>query len=85
MTDASNTAFGAVLQQYIDGQWQPISFFYKKLQPAETRYSTFDQELYAVYQALQIFLERCTFHVITDHKTLTFPFQARPNRYTPRE
>lgn len=24
MTDASNTAVGAVLQQYIDGQWQPI-------------------------------------------------------------
>ena len=31
MTDASNTAVRAVLQQYIDGQLQPISFFSKKL------------------------------------------------------
>ena len=26
MTDASNSAIGAVLQQYVNGQWQPISF-----------------------------------------------------------
>ena len=46
MTDASNIAVGAVLQQYIDGQRQPIS---KNLQPTETPSSTFDQELLAVY------------------------------------
>lgn len=45
MTDASDSAVGAVLQQYVDGQWQSIS---KKLQPAETRYSAFDRELLAI-------------------------------------
>ena len=88
MTDASNTAVGAVLQQYIDRQWQPISFFSKKLQPAETRYSTFDQELLAVYLAIKhfrYFLEGRTFHILTDHKPLIFAFQARQDRYTPRQ
>lgn len=45
MTDASDSAVGAVLQQYVDGQWQSIP---KKLQPAETRYSAFDRELLAI-------------------------------------
>ena len=39
-TDASDTAVGAVLQQRVDDQWRPISYFSKKLKPAETRYST---------------------------------------------
>ena len=78
MTDTSNTA---VLQQYINRQWQPISFFSKKLQPAETRYSTFYRELLAIYLAI---LEGCTFHVVTDHKPLTFAFQARPDHHQRR-
>ena len=49
MTDASDTTVGAILQQYIDGSWHPISFFSRKMEPAETRYSTFDKELLAVY------------------------------------
>ncbi|KAA3676559.1 uncharacterized protein DEA37_0005414 [Paragonimus westermani] len=40
-TDASQSAVGAVLQQNVDGEIQPLSFFSRKLQPAQTRYSTF--------------------------------------------
>ena len=79
MTDASNTAVGAVLQQFADGLWQPISFFSKKLSPAETRYSTYDRELLAVYLALKhfrYFLEGRSFHVMTDHKPLTYSFSV---------
>ena len=47
--DTSDFAVGGVLQQYIDNVWQPLSFFSKKLNPAETRYSAFDRELLAVY------------------------------------
>ena len=36
MTDASNVAVGAVLQQFIDNHWCPIAFFSTKLKPAET-------------------------------------------------
>ena len=53
MTDASDTAVGAVLQQYINGIWRPICFFSRKMTPAETRYSTFDRELLAVYLAIK--------------------------------
>ena len=55
MTDASDTAVGAVLQQEIDNHWHPIAFFSKKLTPAETRYSTFDRELLAIYLAVRHF------------------------------
>ena len=34
-TDASDSAVGAVLQQYVNAQWQPISFLSKKLKPSE--------------------------------------------------
>ena len=51
LTDASGTAVGAVLQQYVDDMWHPVSFS-KKMKPAETCYSTFDRELLAVYLAI---------------------------------
>lgn len=52
MTDASDSTVGGVLQQYVNGQWQPISFFSK---PPETRFSTFDQELLAIYLSIKHF------------------------------
>ena len=53
MTDASDTAVGAVLQQHFNNTWQPIGFFSRMMTPAETRYSTFDRELLAVYLAIK--------------------------------
>ena len=47
MTDASESAVGAVLQQFLDNQCCPIAYFSKALKPSETRYSTFDHELLA--------------------------------------
>ena len=73
--DASDVAVGGVLQQYLKGMWQPLSFFSKKLNPAETRYSAFDRELLAVYATIKHFrhnLEGRNFFVNTDHKMLTF-------------
>ena len=75
MTDVSDIAIGAVLQQYIDNQWQPISYFSHKLSPTECRYSTYDRELLAVYQAIKHFrhfVEGRNFFILTDHKPLTF-------------
>ena len=56
MVDASDTGMGAVLQQHINGEWQPISFFSRKLKPNETHYSTFNHELLAIYLAIKRFL-----------------------------
>ena len=88
MTDASDTAVGAVLQQYVDNTWHPISFFSKKMTPAETRYSAFDRELLAVYLAIRRFrhlLEGRHFHVLTDHKPLTYALNTCSDRHSPRQ
>ena len=88
MTDASNTAVGAVLQQFINNTWRPIAFFSKTLKPQETRYSTFDRELLAVYLAIKHFrhfIEGRQFHVSTDHKPLIFALQSHSDKYTPRQ
>ena len=54
-TDASDNAVGAVLQQFIDGTYNPISFFSRKMDPTKTHSSTFDGELLAVYLAIRHF------------------------------
>ena len=88
MTDASNVAVGAVIQQYINKQWDPIAFISKKLKPAEMRYSTFDRELSAIYLAIKHFrhfIEGRQLHVITDHKLLTFALFTKSSKLTPRQ
>ena len=54
-TDASQYAVGAVLQQMIGNETHTLSFFSRKLQPAQTRYSTFGRELLAIYLAVKHF------------------------------
>ena len=88
MTDASDVAVGAVLQQFTDAMWKPISYFSRTLTPAETRYSTFDRELLAIYLAIRHFrhfIEGRHFHVVTDHKPLIYSLATNSNRYSPRQ
>ena len=54
-TDASNVAVGAVLEQFIEGQWKPISFFSDKFTPVHLTYSAFDRERLAAYLAVRHF------------------------------
>ena len=56
--------------------------------PRETRYSTFNRELLAVYLAVKYFryfVKGRQFHVLTDHKPLVFALQSHSDRYTPRQ
>lgn len=46
--DASKLAIGAVLSQ-----GHPMAFFYENLNEVKLRYSTYDLELYAMFQALK--------------------------------
>ena len=88
MTDASDIAIGAVLQQYLEGKWCPLSYFSRKLSPAEQCYSTFDRELLAVYCAIrhfQHFLEGREFYILTDHKPLTHSLNSKPDCHSPRQ
>ncbi|KAK4472189.1 hypothetical protein MN116_000493 [Schistosoma mekongi] len=88
MTDASDTAVGAVLQQFINGQWEPLSFFSRCLNTSQTRYSTFGRELLAVYLAIKHFrhmLEGFAFAIFTDHKPLKKAFITKHDNYSPTE
>jgi hypothetical protein len=81
-------AVGAVLQQYINHCWCPIAYFSKKIQPAQTRYSTFDRGLLAIYLSIkhfQYFVEGCTFHILTDHKPLTYALATHSDKHSPRQ
>ncbi|BHF77926.1 hypothetical protein SprV_0602103600 [Sparganum proliferum] len=87
-TDASNSAVGAVLHQQVNNRLQALAFFSQRLQPAQTRCSTFFRELLAIYLAICHFrhlLEGRGFSVHTDHKPLTYALKAKSDRYSPRD
>lgn len=88
VTDASDLAIGATLQQKIQGYWKPLAFFSRKLSPAERLYGTYDRELLAAYAATKHFkfmLEGRYFTLYTDHKPLTFGLKQKPDKATPRQ
>ena len=87
-TDASNTAVGAVLQQFENGGLKPIGFFSKKLNQAQQNYSTYDRELLGIYLSIKYFkhvLEGRKFTVYTDHKPLIYAFLQKPDKASPRQ
>lgn len=88
VTDASDKAIGAVLQQRVDNSWQPLAFFSRKLSAAQVKYSPYDRELLAIYESIKYFrhmLEARDFTVYTDHKPLTFAFHTRKENCSPRQ
>lgn len=88
VVDASNTAIGAVVQQKVDGSWRPLSFYSKKFNNAQQKYSAYDRELLAIYQSIIYFkniLEGRIFSIFTDHKPLIFAFKQKPEKASPRQ
>lgn len=86
--DASSVAVGAVLEQNINGTPRPLGFFSRKLRQAESRYSTFDRELLAVYLAVRHFkhlLEGSPFTIHTDHRPLVYAFSKPADAWSARQ
>ena len=88
LTDASGVAIAGALEQQIDGDWRPLSFYSRKLTDTERRYSTFDRELLAVFAAITNFrtwfgANEC--HILTDHKPLTFALTKSGDRANQRQ
>jgi len=88
VTDASNIAVGAAIeQQQANGSWHPVAFFSRKLNHAQANYSAFDRELLAIKLSIEHFrhfIEGRDFHVLTDHKPLTFALASSTDR-SPRQ
>ena len=75
-TDASNFAVADILsQQDEDGNWRPMTFWSRKMIPAEQNYETYDQELLAIVAAFKQwrhYLEDSLYpiEVLSDHNNL---------------
>lgn len=86
--DASNFAIGAALHQIGKNGPEPLAFFSKKLCNALTKASTYDRELYAIYESVKHFkdlLDAREFCIYTDHKPLVTAFFQRPERANPNQ
>ena len=72
-TDASKTQLGAVIAQ----DNKPIAFYSRKLNPAQTRYTTTERELLSIVETLKEFrniLLGQQIIVYTEHENLTYIF-----------
>jgi hypothetical protein len=75
--DASITGIGAVLVQ----EGRPLAFESRRLDDAQMKWTTTEQELYAVHHALTVwrcYLEGVKFTVVTDHNPLVH-LPTQPN------
>ena len=72
-TDASKVACGAVLKQFLQGEWRPVAFFSRKLTPSQRNWTPREQEMYAIVSALRKWAGWIGFQpvlILTDHKAL---------------
>ena len=70
------------------GAWQPLAFFSRKLNVAESRYSTFDRELLACVSTITHFrflVEGRKFFLLSDHKPLTFALRRLSDPWSARQ
>ena len=78
-TDASDSGLGAVLLQEHDGVNMPVMYISRKLNAAETSYSTIERECLALFWAtkrLHVYLYGTEFILEIDHQPLAFVNRA---------
>ena len=78
-TDASNTAFGAVLQQEQGGKLHVIGYASRILAPSETHYCITRRELLGITYGLKKYRQHLLGRPIilrTDHAALTYPMKT---------
>lgn len=79
-TDASAVGYGGCLLQKYENEWYPVFYFSAKTTPAESRYSSYEQEVLAmVYllRKLRVFLLGLVFKIVTDCKAFKLTMKKR--------
>ena len=84
ITDASDSAVGAVLQQVLNGVRQFLAFWSKALTHSQRSWSCFKRELFACYAAIKHW-EGSDFLLNTDHKPIVKKFQRNSPAASPRQ
>ena len=88
VSDASDIAMGAALEQQEEAGWGPLAFFSRKFTKAEKNYSTYDRELTALYEAAIYFRQWIEGNnkvvLCTDHKPLLSAFKQLKDKVSPR-
>ena len=84
MVDASDLGIGAVLLQSDDGVDHAVSYFSRKINPAQRKYSTIEKETMALVLALKHFeiyatVEKNPLKVFTDHNPLKYLAKFKDN------
>jgi len=87
---AANDHIGGAFQQRRRpaDPWQPLGFFSRKLDSTQVKYSAFDRELLACFQAIRHFrfmLEGRRFTLYTDHKPLTTAVRRSTEPWTAKQ
>lgn len=86
--DASNFRVGAALHQVLNDNHEPLGFYSKRMTDTQKKYSAYDRELLAIYQAIKHFrtqVEGRSFTIYTDHKPLISMFNKKFDQCTPRQ
>ncbi|GBN70602.1 Retrovirus-related Pol polyprotein from transposon 17.6 [Araneus ventricosus] len=85
VVDASDFVSGAVLQQSVIQDNQPL-FFSRKLNNSGQKYSTYDRKLLAIYTVIKHFrymVEGRNFVVYTDNKLLIYAYRQKGDKCSP--
>ena len=74
-TDASDFVVAGVLSQMHDGVLRPVTYYSKKMNPAECNYMIYDKELLAIARGFEIWRPELAsaqqlVKVLTDHRNL---------------
>jgi L-rhamnose mutarotase len=88
LRSTSNTYGPPSTEQRVKNTWQPLALFSKKLNLAQQKYNAYDCELLAIYEAVKHRLHMVEVHhfsIFTDHKLLTYAFQQKQGKCSPRQ
>ncbi len=86
-TDFSGTGLGAMLKQFIDGEWKPVGYASRSLSPAEQNYCPLEGETLSLVFACERFHQYIYgkhFQLVNDHMPLRSIFKKPLHKVPPR-